>query len=172
MSSLGVAAILLGFLGGICFLLISIHKKHTRKAMNNLLKQFSQLGTENNLSFSSQEILNHCVLGIDGVNRKILVVTGDDDEYSSLIIDLRQVKTCSVKKIFGTIKAGDLEHRQLEQYLEKIVLHFELHQKPPVEIVFYKNISNHIYQMQELEHKAKHWEAVLFKMITPVKNIA
>ena len=172
MSTLLVATILLGSIAAICLLLISVHNKHKREAMNKILNHFSQLGTENNLSFSSQERLHHCVLGLDGVNRKILVVTREDDYYGSFIIDLNEVKACTVKKIYGTIQAGDLKHQKLEQYLEKIVLHFELHRKPPVEIMFYRNLDNHIYETQELEQKAKHWEAILSKMQTPLKHTA
>ncbi|HWJ89982.1 MAG TPA: hypothetical protein VNR87_02665 [Flavisolibacter sp.] len=172
MSTLLVAAILVGSIVIICFLLISIHNKHKREAMNLILKHFSQSGIENNLSFSSQEVLSHCVLGLDGVNRKILVVTKEGDGFSSLIIDLNEIKLCTVKKVFGTINVGDLKEHKLNQYLEKIVLHFEFSGQDPVEIVFYRNIDNHIYEAQELEHKAKHWETILSKMQKPLKNIA
>jgi hypothetical protein len=172
MSTILVAAILVGSVVAICLLLISIHNKHKREVMNNLFKHFSQLGTENNLSFSSQEVLNHCVLGLDGINRKILVVTKEDGFFSSFITDLNEVRNCSVKKIYGTIKVGDLKNHKLDQYLQKIVLHFELNRKPPVEIVFYKNFDNHVYETKELEQKAKHWEAILSKMQTPAKSIA
>src|SRR6478672_107713 len=104
MSTLFVATILVGSVVAICLFLISIHNKHKREAMNHLLNQFSRSGTENNLGFSSQEVLNNCVLGLDGVNRKILVVTKQDHDYTSLIIDLNEVKSCVVKKMFGTIK--------------------------------------------------------------------
>jgi hypothetical protein len=138
--------------------------------MNKLLKHFSLLGAQNGLSFSAQEILNNCVLGLDGVHRKILVVTREDDYYGSFIINLNEVRNCTVKKIYGTIRANDLKDHKLEQYLEKIVLHFDLHERPSVEIVFYKNFENHIYETQELEQKAKHWEAILSKMRTPLKK--
>ena len=172
MSTILVAAILVGSVVAICFLLISIHNKNKREAMNNLLKHFSQLGTENNMNFSSQEVLNNCVLGLDGVNRKILVVTREDGFYSSFVIDLNEVKSCTVKKLYGTIRVGDLKNHKLDQYLEKIVLHFEFNRKPSVEIEFYNNSDNHIYETQDLEQKAKHWEAILSKMHTPLKNIA
>ena len=172
MSTILVAVIVVGSVVIICFLLISIHNKHKREAMNNLLKHFSQLGTENNLNFSSQEVLHNCILGLDGINRKILVVAKKDGFYSSFMIDLNEVKSCTVKKIYGTIKVGDLKNHKLDQYLEKMVLHFELIGRPSVEIAFYKNHDNHIYEVQELEYKARHWEAILTKMHTPVKNIA
>jgi hypothetical protein len=172
MSAILVAAILVGVVVAICLLLISIHNKHKREAMNNLLKHFSQLGTENNLNFSGQEVLNNCVLGLDGVNRKILVVTREDGFYTSFMIDLNEVKSCTVKKLYGTIRVGDLKHHKLDQHLEKIVLQFEFNRKPSVEIVFYNNADNHIYEIQDLEQKARHWEAILSKMHTPLKNIA
>ncbi len=172
MSTFIVAAIVIGSVAVVCFLLISIHNKHKREAMNNLLKHFSQLGTENGLNFSSQELLKNCILGLDGVHRKILVVTKEEDFTGSFIIDLNQVKNCTVKKIYGMINVGDLKNHKLDQYLEKIILHFELHGKPSVEIVFYKHFDNHVYETLELEQKARHWETILSKMQTPLKNIA
>ncbi|HWI91300.1 MAG TPA: hypothetical protein VNT20_08490 [Flavisolibacter sp.] len=172
MSTLFVAAIIIGSVAAVCFILISIHNKHKREAMNNMLKHFSRSATENNLNFSSQEILRNSILALDGVHRKIVVVSKNEDLYSSQLIDLNEVKDCTVKKIYGTIKVGDLKSHKLEQHLEKIVLHFDLMQKPPVEIIFYKNTHNHIYETQELEQKARHWEAILSKMKSPLKNIA
>jgi hypothetical protein len=169
MSTILVATILVGSVVAICIFLITIHNKHKREAMNQLLNQFSRAGTENNLSFSSQELLNNCVLGLDGVNRKILVVTKQDHDYTSLIIDLNEVKSCMVKKMFGTIKADAYKEGKLEQYLEQIVLHFDLSGKPAVEIVFYKNFENHVYETMELEQKARRWEAILSKMNTALK---
>jgi hypothetical protein len=171
MSSIIVAAIVVGSVVAICFLLINVHNKHKREAMNSLLKYFSQLGTENNLSFSSQEVLKDCIVGLDGIRRKILVVTREDGFFGSFIIDLNQVKNCTVKKIYGTIKASDLKSRKLDQFLEKIILHFDLN-KTAVEIVFYRHFVNHIYEVPELEQKAKHWETILSKMQMPIKNIA
>ena len=77
-----------------------------------------------------------------------------------------------MKKIYGTIKAGDLKNHKLEQHIEKIVLQFTLNNKPSAEIVFYQHFLNHIYETQELEHKARHWEAILSKMQKPLKQIA
>jgi hypothetical protein len=169
MSTILVAAIVVGSVAGICIFLISIHNKHKREAMNNLLKQFSRSGTEYNLSFSSQEVLNNCVLGLDGMNRKILVVTKEDNHYTSMVIDLNEVKTCTVKKIYGTIIADTFKKEKPEQYLQQIVLRFDLDSKPPVEIVFYKNSENHIYESTDLERKARHWETILSKMKTSLK---
>ena len=163
MSTIIVALIVVGSIAGICFLMVFVHNKHKREADNSLLNHFRQTGTENGLSFSSQELLKESVFGLDGISRKILVLTRVDDGYSSFTINLDEVTSCSVKKIYGTLRLVDRKD-PAEKYLDRIVLQFDLHRKPPVEILFYKHITNHIYEWQELEQKAKHWEAVLSKM--------
>lgn len=172
MSTFIVAAIIIGSVVGIFSLLISIHNKHNREAMNKLLKYFGQLAIENNLNFSSQEVLKNGILGLDGVQRKILVVQREDGFFGSFIINLHEVKNCTVKKIYGTINVGDLKKGKLEQYLEKIVLHFEMNNNSSAEIIFYKHVENHPLEANELEKKAKNWDAVLSKMQIPLKNIA
>jgi len=169
MSTLLIAAIIIGSIAAICFVLVSIHNKHKREAMNELLKNFHESGTENGLSFSSQEVLKNSILGLDGVHRKILVMTQKDNAHVSFLINLNEVKNCSVKKIYGSLNAGE---QKQEPYLEKIVLHFDMIGKSSAEIVFYQHFDNHIYETLELEQKAKHWEAILSKMQTPLKKTA
>ena len=173
MSTLLVAAVLVGLVAAVIFLLVSFDKKQKRNVMNQLLNAFSLTGSEHNMTFSSQEILKDAVIGLDGVHRKLLVMSRKEgNRFNALVIDLKEVKGCSVKKVYGTIHSGDLNVKKLEQYLETIALRFSFGDKPPVDIVFYHHIENHIYEVAELESKAKHWEAILSKMFVPVKKIA
>ncbi len=141
--------------------------------MNQLLNHFSELGSEYKLNFSSQAILKDCVIGLDGVHRKLLILSSDNP-FNYELIDLNDVKYCSVKKIYGTINVGALKDKKLDQYLQKIILCFEFKtQRQPIEVAFYGHIDNHIYQAAELEQKAKDWESFLSKMLgSTVKKIA
>jgi hypothetical protein len=172
MSTIIVAAIILGAIAAIFFFLIRINNKQNREAMKKLLNYFSQSGTASGLVFSSQEVLKECVFGIDGTHRKVLVVNREHGQLSSFIIDLRQVKNCSVKKIYGTIQAGDLNSNKLDHFLEKIILQFESDHAGAAEISFYRHSSNHVFDTLEMEKKAKEWQAILSKMISPLKKIA
>jgi hypothetical protein len=173
MSTLVVAAVLVGIVAAVIFLLVSIDKKQKRNAMNQLLHAFSQKGSEHGLTFSGQEILKETVIGLDGVQRKMLVLQRRDEKaFDSFIIDLNEVKGCTVKKEHGKINLVEFRAGKQEQYLEKIALRFELQGKPPVEVLFYQHFANHIYEIAELESKAKHWEVILSKMVVPVKKIA
>ncbi|NTS41112.1 hypothetical protein HRG84_09335 [Flavisolibacter sp. BT320] len=142
--------------------------------MQHLLHRFSELGSGNNLTFSSQEILHDCIIGLDGVNRKILVAQSMDGSITHTeLIDLFEVKTCSVIRRYGSIKSGELRAKKLETYLESIALHFEREAQPPIEIPFYRHRKNSLHEIERLDKKARHWEMLLSKMIhVPAKKIA
>lgn len=173
MSTFFVAAVLVGIVAAICLLVVSLDKKQKRNAMNQLLNNFRQMGFEHNFTFSAQEILQNAIIGLDGVHRKLLVLERSaGNTFHAVIIDLSEVKSCVVKKVYRTINGGDLNTKKLEHYLQTMTLHFELCGRPPVAVTFFKHFDNHISEIAELESKAKHWENILSKMIAPAKKIA
>jgi hypothetical protein len=175
MSTILVAAILVGAVVAICLLLISISNKQKFRKMNTLLNHFSQLGTLYGLSFSSQEVLNNNIIGLDGINRKLLFVTQKDDaSFDDYVVSLSEVKNCTVKKHYGNIAPGELKNKKLGTFLERVTLHVELQNgKDPVEISFYNHIDNNIYQLADIEKKAERWMQIIQQMLkSSLKKIA
>lgn len=174
MPDIIAAAIMAGVIIAICLLLVHIEQKQKRKAMNRILGRVNYLESKYNLGFSSQEILKHCIIAMDGLRRKILVIHNDENAAPSFVlIDLNEVKCCSVKKQYGTIEGGALKKRPLEQYLQSMVLYFELeNNKPPVDVLLFDYRRNHVSEIRELEEKAKRWETVISKMQMPSKKRA
>jgi hypothetical protein len=175
MSTLIVAAIFISVITGICLILVSINNKHRQKTASELLNYFSKLGTENNLSFSSQEILDNCIIGLDGIQRKLLILKKIDKvEYDSILLDLNEVKKCSKKNIYTRVNIGTAKKEKFENHLDKIVLDFDfIDNRQPVQILFYEPVTNHVFAMSELEQKAKKWEMILSQItITGLKKIA
>ena len=175
MSTLIVAAILISIITGICLILVSMNNKHRQKTASELLNHFSKLGTENNLSFSSQEILENCIIGLDGIQRKLLILKKiDKDEYDSILLDLNEVKNCSKRNIYTRVNIGTSKKERFENHLDKIVLDFDfIDNRQPVQILFFEPITNHIFAMLELEQKAKKWETILSQIAnTGLKKIA
>ena len=175
MSTIIVAAILISVITGICLILVSINNKHRQKTASELLNHFSKLGTENKLSFSSQEILENCIIGLDGIQRKLLILKKiDKDEYDSILLDLNEVKKCSKKNIYTRVNIGTNKKERFENHLDKIVLDFDfIDNREPVQILFFEPITNHIFAMSELEQKAKKWETILSQIAnTGLKKIA
>lgn len=175
MSTLLVAAILLGIVTGLCLLLVTIDKRSKQKHMNQLLQRIHTLGAKHQLTFSSQELLKNYVIGLDGVHRKLSVIHAPDaTQCDAAVVDLADVKRCSVKKQYGTITGGSLKQQKLDSYLERISLCLELKdEQQPVEILFYQHLENHAGDSLELEQKARRWEAILSKLVhTPVQKTA
>ena len=175
MSTIIVAAIIISVIISISLKLVSINNKQRKKTSTELLNHFSKLGTENNLSFSSQEILENCIIGLDGMQRKLLILEkNDEDKYDSLVLDLNEVKKCSKKNIYTRVNIGTSKKERFENHLDRIVLDFDfIDNRQPVQILFFEPITNHIFAMLELEQKAKKWETILSQIAnTGLKKIA
>lgn len=165
MSIFIVAAILVGTLAAICLLLIFVDRNQKRKQVKERIYRLTELGTEYNLVLSSQELFNDGIIGLDGINRKLLVLKESPAGHTNQVVDLNEVKSCSLKKSYGAIYAGN---GKSEQYLEAIALQFDFDaEKQPVEIPFYRHIYNPVDQLAEREQRASYWETILSKMLKP-----
>jgi hypothetical protein len=175
MYILFVIAVFLGCTALATLLFIQHEQQKNKKDMNQFLTRFRELGSLHHLVFSSHEKLHHAALGVDGIHRKLLLLTtGNETPDAEYLVDLDEVKSCFVKKHYGSIRAAGLQHKKLDQYLKKISLCIEFKNgRPPVEALFYHNAFANIYQARKMEKKARHWETMLSKMLkNPVKEAA
>ena len=130
-----------------------------------LLFYLSKIGSQHRLCFTSQEELLNIVIGLDGLQRKLLTAEENNGRYDWNIIDLDEVENCSVKKVYDSIKAGGLIRKWIVEYLRTVALRFHFkNDKPSFDLIFYENTVNNIYEMSELESKARKWQAMLSKM--------
>lgn len=143
-----------------------ISKKQKKKAAAKLLWRLNKSGAENDLFFSSLELLNDAGIGVDALKLKLLFLQqGGEYTYEWNVIDLNLITSCSVKKIYKPAYESKSGEKNFENYLDKIVLHFEFYDyRNPVEINFYRHITNNIFEMQELENKARKWESLISQM--------
>ena len=173
MSHSAIALIIILSISIIIYLLITMHNKHIKARSNSMLSFFKTAGTAHNLSFTGQEILRDKVLGLDGLKRKLLIVEEKAEEYDTRIIYLDDVSACKVKKTYAAINSHEYRKNRPEEYLKSIALEFEFDTgETTVMILFYKNSVNSIYEIHELEARARHWATMLSKMLpkSPIKN--
>jgi hypothetical protein len=79
---------------------------------------------------------------------------------------MKEVNNCTVNKEFDSIDMGTDKKAKMEKHLRCIDLKFGFKRNAqPILISFYDSSVNSIYEMGELEAKAKEWETVLSKMI-------
>lgn len=142
-----------------------------KRTMDNLIDSFSRLVMEQGLNLSGQQLLRDAVMGLDGVHRKFILVRKRHQDVETMVVDLDDIKSCSIKKHYGGISRGSLKTNALDHYLERIHLRLLLHGKPPLELEFYNRNFNKLKELAPLETKARHWESLLSKMQLPQKKI-
>ena len=131
--------------------------------MKLLLDYLINLGCRHNLTISNQEILKCSMMGLDDKRKKLLIVNGlPEGKPHHYVIDLNDIRSCSVKKYYGRIDINGLKNRELNQYLEKIVLQIEFGSaKQSADILIYKRTDNDLRELPELELKARKWMELL-----------
>ncbi len=168
MSTLIVSLIIIAFIV-ILVMGFSFLTRRNRKAKEQkFVDLFNKAGEENGLSFSSQEILRNKIIGLDGINRKFVVV---NENEKSRVINLDEVGKCFMEKHLGTYTREDEKSSGYEMFVKTISLKFEFKKKKDSEtIVFYDILLNPEVEEKLMEAKAKDWETILSKMIIdPVK---
>ncbi len=172
MSTIIVLGILLA---GVAIILpvLANERKKSRIRLNELLLRFSKLAIKYDLSISEQEIINESMIGLDAINRKLLLVYKNKDNlFDNVVIDLSEVEQCKVASVSGIIDYGPSKNSKLDQLLEKIVLRFSFNSgNKSYDFPFY-TYSNSVYQLQELQQKAKLWEAYIKPFLTPAPAIS
>ena len=129
-------------------------------------RQLSELGTKFNISFTSHELIGNKIIGVDGVQRKILIAEKSNIIQEVRIIPIDEIKTISLKKVYNSILAGALKKRKIGDFLKTLVLQFELRNNSEVFVLpFYESILNKLYDLAGLERKARNWQLMLSKLI-------
>jgi hypothetical protein len=168
MSHIAIAFIVVLSISIIILLLIIMHNKQIKAKQNSILSFFKDAGTAHNLSFTGQEILSDKVIGLDALKRKLLITEEKTGEYITQVIDLDKVSACKVKKVYAAINSHEYRKNRPEDYLKSIALEFEFNTGQETAMAsFYKNSINSIYEIRELETRARKWATMLSDMLQP-----
>jgi hypothetical protein len=166
MSTIIIAAILVISTIGIFAIFASISNKNARESKKTLLKRLGKFGSEHGLSFSSREILKNKIIGLDGLNQTLLIFEFENAD-NVICINMQEVKNCTVEKKYDSIVIGNERKAKLEPHLRSIGINFSFkNSREPFSLSIYDSRINSIYEMQELEAKAKDWEKTFARMIS------
>jgi len=166
MSHLFIAALIVLTVIGILLILVTMHNNQLKSSRNSMLSFFRDIASVHNLSFTGQEVLRALVMGLDGPNKKLVIVEEKNQSYDPQVIDLDEVYACRIKKVYTAIHSNDYKRNRPEDYLKSIALELDLKsRKAPVVVFFYRNEHNSIHEIRELETRVRNWETMLSKMV-------
>jgi hypothetical protein len=134
--------------------------------------QLSELGSRLNLNFSNHEMVDGRIIGLDIIKRKLLIMEETSEINQINIIPLDEVSSISVKKIYSSIKPGELRKRKVCEFLKSMVLQLDFgDSRETVVVPFYENEINNIDELPDLERKVRNWQVILSKIIGRQNNI-
>jgi len=140
--------------------------------INSKIKLFwniDQLAKSCRLSFSKHDILGSKILGLDMLKRKLLYLQQNNNKPSCVVIDLKDIESCTIKKQYSSIEAGGLEKRGLHEYIKTISLELGFkNDSSVIGIPLFDNKNDKIQNLPELEAKAKGWETYVSQLL-PIK---
>ena len=140
--------------------------KHKIKFDKANYLQLNKLGSKFNLSFSNYVTLSNKIIGLDVMKRKLLIAEKINGLFRPYFIELNKVSVITVRKIYNSIKAGDLKKRRIEEFLQSIRLQLEFENgENTIVLPFYERTIDDIHNLKWLESKARNWQMMLSKML-------
>ena len=167
MPTIFSALLLVGGAVLVCYVFLSIEKRRISRKKNQVLKKFSELGSKYSLSFTGQEILRQSVIGLDGMNRKLLVFQDHGNElFTHTLINLDEVRSCKMEVQEIVLDMGGAYELYQDKKISRISLCFHFNfPKDPVAVCFYDEEVNDEREEDDLADKARDWEVILTKML-------
>lgn len=165
MSTIYVAVIIIAITVIPPYLFIRFSKRQEQKDRDALFSQFNQAGRDHGLSFTRLEVLKDKILGFDAGKQSLLLLSFDP-AGSPVVIGLSNVQTCTLHRKYITLDSSNGQAKA-EMITDQIGIRLTLsHSADSAWISFYDTNVNGIYQMQELEQKAKFWEGLINQHIS------
>jgi hypothetical protein len=160
MSTLLMALFILAVTIIVPWIFIARHKKAVKEKERYNFHRFSTAGTERNLSFTRQEVIQNMILGLDGI-QQVLMIAELDNDYDIACIPLKELAACRIDKTYDT--TGE---NTSEKVLKETRLVFDFNdQRVPLYISFYNNNEDSIYLMADKEAKAREWQMAISKLL-------
>lgn len=143
----------------VSLLIIIISHIRRQKKTERLLSSFENAATEFNLSIARQQLLGTRMIGYDDANNKLLFLVRTGNKEDGYLVDLEDVKSCTVNKSYGPIKNS---RTNPGAYIKMIAL--QLNYKngaKPLLLPFYIKAIDAVSEIMERAKQAKEWQTLL-----------
>ena len=174
MYSILISIIIIAILIIVFKTLVSINNRDRKNKMSDLVHGFDIIEKEYNLNLFKKEILQNFIIGLDELHNKVFVFKSVQDKFDFVIVNLKDMKGCSKKKIYKSSMMQATGRRRPEKYLDKIVIEFEYRSGGErIQVAFYDSMIHNVTQISDLEKRADEWERNLAESISKdLKKIA
>src|SRR5687768_10897019 len=100
--------------------IVPIYKSFRKKLDSILL--INRIAKERRFVFRYQQLFPGKAIALDIKKKKLVYINIGLCNQSCLIINMKDIDRCSIKKVYNTVKRGDLTEGNLNEFLKSIVL--------------------------------------------------
>jgi len=130
------------------------------------LCNISRLARWARLNITNQDDVGANVIGLDITKRKLLYAKKTPGASSYLIIDLNNLESCSIKKEYSNINAGELKAKKLHQFLKSVFLKLVFKNGTgAVSLALFDAQKESPENLEQLEAQARKWENLVSKLL-------
>jgi len=139
-----------------------------QKKTERLLSGFDNTAAEFNLSIAKQQLLGNRVIGHDDANNKLLFLARNGNKEDGYLVDLEDVKSCTVSKSYGPAKNS---RTNPGAYIKMIALQLNYKKgAKPLLLPFYIKTIDPVSEIMEKAKQAKEWQILLSASMTKKSN--
>jgi hypothetical protein len=130
------------------------------------LWNLAKIAKERSLNFSRHDDVGAYVIALDSRKKTLLYLRKAPNISSCLIIDLTNLVSCSIRKQYNSINAGDLNTGKLHDFLSAISLNLRFKNNPgSLSLPLYEAQKDNREDVEQLEKKVKKWETNVLKLL-------
>lgn len=133
--------------------LIILRGRQLRKKKQILLTGLmDQVASREKLFITERQLWRNRIMGMDRINKMLVLIWIHDSKVEEQLIALDEINHCSVfQQISG------------KSHIQAILLELNFHskQRSPLQIPFYEEIQDGIFEMKRLAERAEYWKKVL-----------
>ena len=132
-----------------------------RGYLNGRIKKFWSLtnfAKTRRFNISNQDDIGDNVIALDVVKRKLLYAKKNANTPSCLIIDLKDLDSCTLTRQYNSIGAGELSKKKLSEFLKSISLNLHFKNSPRIVSLPLFEAEHDVQGDREvIEAKAERW---------------
>ena len=134
---------------------------------SKLLLKFRKLGLQLNLVFSNCELLGDILMGLDLKKRKLVIADKKGNINWRHTIELADLRTISVRKVYRSIRAGELSLRNVADFIHSIHVRLDFRNgEEAIVLPVYADREAENEHILKIERKLGRWHSMVSRSIS------
>ena len=135
------------------------------------IKNLAKLAIKRNLTITNRDEVGTNIIAVDVGKGKLLYAATEQGTASCLIIDVNKLESCTIKKEYNSIGAGDLLKNKLHHFLNRIYLKLVFRNRSgTVSLPIFDPQKQQNENVEQMETVALKWQRIITRLLPHPKR--